>query len=121
MDRLSGVTPVFFADFTGAFEGWYVNLEEPHVRDDYAVYTSDNVLDLEVEPDRTVVRKDQDELELAVAQGRYDTATAAAIEADAVEVEAVVVNWDSPFCDGWEHFRPDPAWPIPSLPLQGSL
>jgi hypothetical protein len=20
------------------------------------------------------------------------------------------------FCDGWESFRPDPAWPIPTLP-----
>jgi uncharacterized protein len=106
---------VFFAESTGAFEGWYVNLEEPHVRDDQAVYSSDHVLDLEVYPDRTMARKDEDELELAVAQGRYDTATAAAIEADAADVETIVATWGPPFCDGWEHFRPNPAWPIPDL------
>lgn len=59
-----------------------MNLERPHVRDSHAVYTSDHVLDLWVDPDRTVVRKDEDELELAVDQGVFDPDTAAAIEAD---------------------------------------
>lgn len=107
---------VFFTEHTRQFAGWYVNLEAPHIRDEHAVYTCDHVLDLEIEPDRSVARKDQDELELAVAQGRYDAATAAAIEADAAEVEVIVAHWGSPFCDGWEHFRPDPGWPIPELP-----
>jgi Protein of unknown function (DUF402) len=105
-----------FTAQTGLFAGWYVNLEDPHSRDEDAVYTRDHVLDLEIEPDRTIARKDEDELALAVAQGRYDTATAAAITADAVEVEAIIAAWGPPFCDGWEHFRPDPAWPIPVLP-----
>jgi hypothetical protein len=109
---------VFFTENTGEFAGWYVNLEDPHTRDHRAVYTRDHVLDLEIEPDRTVTRKDEDELALAVAQGRYDPATAAAIEADAAEVEAIVADWGPPFCDGWEHFRPDPAWPIPGLPAR---
>jgi predicted RNA-binding protein associated with RNAse of E/G family len=107
---------VFFAEGTGEFAGWYVNLERPHVRDSHAVYTSDNVLDLWVEPDRTVLRKDEDELELAVAQGVFGAATAAAIKADCAEVEAIVADWGEPFCDGWERFRPDPSWPIPNLP-----
>ncbi|MGH3506645.1 MAG: DUF402 domain-containing protein [Nocardioidaceae bacterium] len=106
---------VLFAEGTGEFVGWYVNLEKPHLRDSGAVYTSDHVLDLWVEPDRTVVRKDEDELALAVAQGVFDGATAAAIEADCADVEAIIANWGPPFCDGWEHFRPDPAWPIPEL------
>jgi predicted RNA-binding protein associated with RNAse of E/G family len=107
---------VFFAEHTGDFAGWYVNLEDPHIRDDHAVYTSDHVLDLLIAPDRSLSRKDEDELELAVAQGLYDAATAAAIEADAAEVEAIVADWGAPFCDGWEHYRPDPAWPVPRLP-----
>lgn len=106
---------LFFAEGTGEFDGWYVNLEAPHVRDEDAVYTSDHVLDLEIEPDRHMSRKDEDELALAVQQGLYDRATKAAIEADAAAVEAIVRNWGSPFCDGWEHFRPDPAWRIPEL------
>ncbi len=71
---------------------------------------------IDIEPDRTMARKDEDELALAVTQGRYDAATAAAIEADAAEAETVVADWGPPFCDGWEHFRPHPAWPIPGLP-----
>ena len=74
-----------------------------------------------VEPDRTATRKDEDELELAVAQGLYDAATAAAFEAELAAAESVVASWGSPFCDGWENFRPDPAWPIPGLPDRGTL
>ncbi len=106
----------FFAEGTGNFVGWYVNLERPHVRDSLAVFTSDHVLDLWVQPDRTMVRKDEEELQLAVALGVFDDAAAAVIEAECVEVEAIVADWAAPFCDGWESFRPDPAWPIPELP-----
>jgi predicted RNA-binding protein associated with RNAse of E/G family len=87
-----------------------VNLERPHIRDDRAVYTSDHVLDLVIQPDRTVVRKDEDELALAVEQGVFDAPSAAAITADAVQVEALVADWGSPFCDDWERFTPDPSW-----------
>jgi hypothetical protein len=106
---------VLFAEDSGELAGWYVNLEEPHLRDDRAVYTSDHVLDLVVAPDRTLVRKDEDELALAVAQGVFDGPVAAAIEENATAVEALVADWGSPFCDGWETFRPDPAWPVPRL------
>jgi len=34
---------------------------------------------------------------------------AAAIEANAAEVEALVADWGPPFCDGWERFRPVPV------------
>lgn len=107
---------LFFAEHTGAFAGWYVNLEEPHLRDGFEVHTRDHVLDLVIAPDRSMTRKDEDELGYAVAQGLFDDTEAAAIEADAAEVEAIVGGWGPPFCDGWEQFRPDPAWPIPQLP-----
>jgi len=71
------------------------------------------MLDVEVGTDRTHHRKDVDELAEAVRQGRYTPEQAAGIEAEAAEVEAVVDAWHSPFCDGWETFRPDPAWPVP--------
>ncbi len=106
---------VFFSEATAAFAGWYVNLERPHVRDEHAVYTSDHVLDLVVAPDRSLVRKDEDELALAVAQGVFDAAAAESITRDVARVEALVAEWGSPFCDGWERFRPDPAWPVPGL------
>jgi hypothetical protein len=106
---------VLFTEGTGEFAGWYVNLERPHTRDEHTVYTSDHVLDLVIEPDRTMARKDEDELALAVTQGVFDATTAAVIEADAAAVEAVVADWGPPFCEGWERFRPDPGWPIPGL------
>ena len=92
-----------------------MNLEEPHIRDERAVYTSDHVLDLVVAPDRKLVRKDEDELALAVRQRVFDASMAAAIEENAIAVEALIADWGPPFCDGWETFRPDPAWPIPRL------
>ena len=106
---------VLFAEGSGEFAGWYVNLEQAHLRDDGAVYTSDQVLDLVVAPDRTLVRKDEDELALAVAQGVFDEPTAAAIKENAAAAEALIADWGPPFCDAWETFKPDPPWPIPLL------
>ena len=93
-----------------------MTLEETHTRDAEAVYSGDHVLSVEVEPDRTHRRKDVDELAEAVRQGRYTSEQAARIEAAATEVEGVVAAWGTPFCDGWETFRPDPSWPVPTLP-----
>lgn len=105
-----------FAEATGEFTGWYVNLERPHVRDRDNVYTCDHVLDIVVDRDRSMVRKDEDELMLAVEQGVFDEVDAARIESDAAAVEAVVRMWGEPFCDGWESFLADPNWSIPALP-----
>ncbi|MEZ0579443.1 DUF402 domain-containing protein [Nocardioides sp. MH1] len=107
---------VFFDAGTGAFVGWYCNIEDPHTRDARGTYSRDHVLDIWVEPDRSHFRKDEDELVLAVEQGRYTADEAAAITAVADDIDAVIEAWGPPFCDGWEHFRPDPAWPVPELP-----
>ena len=106
---------VFFDATTHAFEGWYVNIEDPHTRGDHEVRTRDHVLDLWVEPDRTCSRKDEDELTLAVEQGRYNLDEHDLITSVATSAEKVIAEWGSPFCDGWEDFTPDPAWTVPSL------
>jgi predicted RNA-binding protein associated with RNAse of E/G family len=77
----------FFHGETGVFGGWYVNIEDPHVRADRTTRSRDHVLDIWVEPDRTFQRKDEDELILAVEQGRYSQGEADAITAVADEVE----------------------------------
>ncbi|MGZ4601715.1 MAG: DUF402 domain-containing protein [Oryzihumus sp.] len=107
---------LWFEEGTGRFDGWYVNLEEPHTRDEHAVYSGDHVLDVVVAPDRSHQRKDEDELALAVEQGRFTAAKAREIEAAAAAAEAVIDAWGAPFCDGWESFAPDPDWPLPGLP-----
>jgi hypothetical protein len=103
----------FFDGSSGEFLGWYGNIEDPHHRDHDTVYSADRVLDVWVEPDRTVARKDEDELALAVEQGRYTAAEAERLTAVAVEIEAVVAAWGPPFCDGWDRFAPDPSWEVP--------
>ncbi|WP_020580302.1 DUF402 domain-containing protein [Actinopolymorpha alba] len=105
-----------FRNADGTFRNWYINLEDVHVRDDANVITQDHVLDVVVYPDGRVEWKDEDELEAAVAAGRYTAEDAARFEADAREVEELAAGWGSPFCDGWEDWRPDPAWAIPTLP-----
>ena len=102
------------ADWT--FRGWYVNLEDVHLRDEISVASQDRVLDLWVEPDRHVRWKDEDELEAAVEAGRYSATDAERFRADARMVEQLVVRWGSPFADAWEDWRPDPEWPVPNLP-----
>jgi Protein of unknown function (DUF402) len=99
-----------------SFQAWYVNLEHVHTRRDDMVVTQDHVLDLVVQPDRSVELKDEDELAVAVAAGRFSPAEAARYRADAREVQDVVRRWGSPFRDGWEHWRPDPSWDPPQLP-----
>jgi predicted RNA-binding protein associated with RNAse of E/G family len=98
------------------FEGWYVNLEDPHSRDALGVYTSDHLLDLVVEPDLTASRKDEHEVAAAVEAGRLTPDDVRRIEANAAAVEELLAAGASPFTDGWETFRPDPTWPVPLPP-----
>ena len=64
----------FFFDAVGAFSAWYVNLETPGVtwRDGTTggIDTTDWDLDVVVQPDRTWVYKDEDEMLDGVAHGR---------------------------------------------------
>lgn len=108
-------TWVFFDGTSGEFWGWYCNIEEVHRRSGSTTWSSDQVLDVWVEPDRRFERKDEDELVLAVEQGRYTQAEADDITAVADEIEGVIRAWGPPFCDGWETFRPDATWELPDL------
>ena len=99
---------VHFDAATHDFEGWVVSVEDPLTRADHEVRTRDHLLDIEVAPDRTHRRTDEDELRLAVQQGRYNRAEAELITTVAEQAEAVIEAWGSPFCDGWESFTPDP-------------
>ncbi|MGH2401438.1 MAG: DUF402 domain-containing protein [Candidatus Limnocylindria bacterium] len=109
-----------FWNADGSFRGWYVNLEDVHHRAGDSVATQDHVLDLWIEADRSVRWKDLDELQAAVIAGRYSAEDADRFRADARAVEEIVAAWSAPFCDGWESWRPDPAWPVPELPVGAS-
>lgn len=113
---------MFNPDFT--LDGWYVNLEAPPARwcdgNLSGVDTFDHALDLVVSPDRTWRWKDQDEFLERVGHPAYWTAEQAEqIRAEGERVAADVEAGVFPFDGSWSDFRPDPAWPIPTLPPTG--
>ncbi|WBQ06907.1 DUF402 domain-containing protein [Kribbella sp. CA-293567] len=100
------------------FLGWYVNLEAEHDRDLAARRTTslDYVLDLWIHPDRRIEWKDEDELEGAVATGRFTQAEADRIIADAHTAVRDVESWTTPFADNWKDWRPAPDLRLPEAP-----
>jgi hypothetical protein len=102
---------VHFWNDDGSFRGWYVNLQDPLRETPRGFDTRDRQLDLWIEAGGTVTWKDEDHLEQAVELGLM---TAAECLAARAEAERVLREW--PFPTGWEDWRPDPAWPLPSLP-----
>jgi hypothetical protein len=91
------------------FAGWYVNLQEPWVRDGSAFDTCDHELDVVVDPDGSWRWKDEEKMDDWVRRGRFTSEEAAAIRR---EGERVVAEW--PFPTGWEEWQPDPSWPVPT-------
>lgn len=108
----------------GEFLGWYVNLEEPWRETALGFDTTDHLLDVWVDPDRTWRWKDEDHLAEAVEIGLFTRAKAGDIRAEGERAIRRIEAWGSPFDEGWETWRPDAAWPRPPLPdgwhLRGS-
>jgi hypothetical protein len=98
------------------FEGWYVNLENAHLRAGAETFTGDHVLDLWIEADGTIHLKDDDELDAAVEQGRAVADVAAMVRHNADLARAAYARGEWSFDEEWARWRPDPAWMAPSLP-----
>jgi len=60
--------------------------------------------------------KDEDHLEEAVEIGLFTAEKAAAIRAENHRAIERIEAWASPFDEGWERWRTDPTWPLPTLP-----
>ena len=95
----------------GSFRGWYVNLQAQLAESPFGYDTTDWQLDLWIEADGDVQWKDEDDLEQAVELGIMTAEDARAARAEA---HRVLAEW--PFPTGWEEWRPDPGWDLPSLP-----
>ncbi|MFF5298588.1 MULTISPECIES: DUF402 domain-containing protein [unclassified Streptomyces] len=98
------------------FKNWYVNLEEPQVRWDGGVDSVDHFLDISVHPDRSWRWLDEDEFTQAQRDGLMDPQLAERVREAGRSAVEVIRAWGSPFADGWQHWRPDPSWAVPSLP-----
>jgi uncharacterized protein len=97
------------------FGGWYVNLQEPIRRTRVGFDSMDQMLDIVIEPDLSWRWKDEDELEAAVHTGLVTAAWANAVRQEGEHVIHRLQSRLAPFDEGWEHWRPDPDWPIPAL------
>jgi uncharacterized protein DUF402 len=93
------------------FAGWYVNLEESWRPSRLGFDTEDHTLDVWIESDGSWEWKDEHELAVATEAGFFSPEQAAAIRAEGEQVLA-----EGPVPTGWEEWRPDPSWPVPSLP-----
>ena len=95
------------------FLGWYVNLQERARPTPIGYDTLDQMLDIWIEPDGSWRWKDWDELVEAEQAGIFTRAEADAIRA---EGQRVIERLDTLLPTGWETWRPDPEWPLPTLP-----
>lgn len=66
--RANAIRAKYDAD-SGAFTGWYVNLQQPLARTEYGFWTIDDFLDIRVAPDRTYELKDIGEITEALERG----------------------------------------------------
>jgi predicted RNA-binding protein associated with RNAse of E/G family len=96
---------------------WYVHLQEAQRRTSIGVDTMDQMLDIVISPNRKGwTWKDEDELNKAEAIGVYSHEKAASIWAEGRQVIDMLEANASPFCDGWESWRPPQEWGIPEFP-----
>lgn len=98
------------------FGGWYINLQEPIRPTALGYDTMDRILDVVIEPDLSWRWKDEDELDEAIQTGLVTPLQAESIRAEGLRVIRRLEARKPPFCDGWEHWQPDPSWPIPHVP-----
>ena len=95
------------------FRGWYVNIQSPVRRTPAGFDFRDLALDVLVAPDLTWELKDEDHLEQGEAMGFF---SAEEVHRVHEERDRVLARLDALFPTGWEDWRPDPSWPVPSLP-----
>jgi hypothetical protein len=115
-----GVAHSFYVTWgrDGEFVGWYVNLEDPWRESPFGFDTTDHLLDVWIDPDRSWRWKDEDHLAEAVEVGLFSPEKARAIRAEGDRAIERIEAWSAPFDEGWENWRqrPDATWPVPAIP-----
>lgn len=110
------VIMLFWRDPDWEFVAWYGNIQAPLVRTPLGFDTADYLLDIWIHPDLSWEWKDEDEWELAREHGLLGPGLLDEVrrEGERIIADAEARAW--PFDAGFETWRPDPAWPVPSLP-----
>jgi hypothetical protein len=108
----------FWNAASGAFLGYYINLQAPLRRSAHGFDSLDHVLDVVVSPDGAWRWKDEDELDEAVAVGLFTAHEATGIRA---EGERVIGRLSELLPTGWEDWVPDAAWSVETLRLPAAI
>ena len=96
---------------------WYVHMQEPLRRTSIGFDSMDQILDIVISPDLSQwYWKDEDEFGEAERRGVYTKAEAKSIRAEGEQVITRIMAKASPFCDGWEKWRPPEEWSIARFP-----
>lgn len=99
------------------FQGWYVNLQDPFRFTSIGFDYMDWLLDIVISPDLSKWHwKDEGEFQEAQALGLISGERARELRAEGEYVIELMKARKPPFNQGWESWRPDPAWPVPDLP-----
>lgn len=98
------------------FDGWYVNLQSPTQIKPGRWTTEDQFLDVVVHSDGSWNWKDEDELDQAVDVGRISPNEARDVRTAATAIIARIEARGWPFTVETASWRPDPTWPLPSVP-----
>lgn len=107
---------LFTDDATGRPDFWYIDLIGPVHRRPFGFDFEEHGLDIVVKPDMSSWEwKDEDELEFGVERGVYSRAEADELYAEGRRaVDRLTAGRDE--FERWVSWRPDPSWPIASLP-----
>ena len=105
-----------FWDSEWQFQNWYVNFQAPIRRLRRGIQIHDYALDITVRPDMTWSWKDVDEFEELIARGFFTSEQESSIRAAADRMVTTIESGGRPFSGGWEKWRPDRRWPVPTLP-----
>lgn len=95
---------------------WYVDLAEPVRQAGGGIVTFDRSLDIVVGPDRRWRWKDEDHFAHIQRFGWITADYSAELRAEGERVIARIEAAQSPFDGEWLDWRPDPSWPLPTLP-----
>ncbi len=106
---------VFWLENHKTQRDWYINLEDPLRRTPIGFDYMDQLLDIIVWSDLSGwFWKDENEFQEAQELGLISLERAKEMRADGERVVEMLLSGNSVF-NGWEHWKPDPVWEIPTI------
>lgn len=100
-----------------SLRGWYINLQAPLRRTPLGFDTTDYLLDITVNPDRTEwAWKDEADFKAAAAAGRFSAEQARAIRAEGERAIRLVQEGPASHYEAWAGWRPPADWTVPAMP-----